>query len=233
MKVDQSHVRVLHEPRTTSAPDMPQIPSPFSGTWTDTLWILRREVGALGGREVVLVVDALPGNMRRDGGLRADAKVRSDYVEVYLPATDRGPIRFACGKFYGARWGARSLAGWQANVRAVALGMEALRKVRRYGIADDDQQYRGWQALPPGDPIALGAAKMTTEEAARLLVDLGEVDGCTEPADPGDLLLPGHVQREVVTGYYRRAAHRHHPDAGGDPDVFRRITEARDLLLTG
>lgn len=30
---------------------------------------------------------------------------------------------------------------------------------------------------------------------------------------------------------WREAAKTHHPDAGGDPVLFRQLTEARDLLI--
>ena len=32
---------------------------------------------------------------------------------------------------------------------------------------------------------------------------------------------------------YRRGAAKLHPDAGGDPEEFRRLQEARDVLLGG
>lgn len=222
-KVYPAEVRFLHEPRSMPAPKMRQEFSPFSGTWTSTQALLRSEAAFLGAREVVLVVDADPSQVRRDGMLRADARVRGDYVEVFLPQTDRGSMRFATGRFRG-RWDS---PGWQANVRAIALGMEALRKVRRYGIADDDQQYRGWQALPPGDPIALGAG-MTLDQAAAILHD-GYPDGPTAE----DLLLEvGMTDRPWIRDSYRMAAKAHHPDAGGDPETFRLLTQARDLLLS-
>jgi hypothetical protein len=37
-------------------------------------------------------------------------------------------------------------------------------------------------------------------------------------------------QAEVVSAY-RHLARQHHPDLGGDPDTFRALTVARDLLL--
>ena len=37
---------------------------------------------------------------------------------------------------------------WKANVRGIALALEALRKVNRYGVAGRAEQYRGWLAIP-------------------------------------------------------------------------------------
>jgi hypothetical protein len=41
---------------------------------------------------------------------------------------------------------------WQDNLRAIALGLEALRKVERYGIANRGEQYAGWAQLTAGGP---------------------------------------------------------------------------------
>jgi hypothetical protein len=49
------------------------------------------------------------------------------------------------------------------NARAIALGLEALRKVDRYRITKRGEQYTGWSALPPATPM--GAAKMTADDA--------------------------------------------------------------------
>jgi hypothetical protein len=38
---------------------------------------------------------------------------------------------------------------WQDNLRAVALGLEALRRVERYGIAQRGEQYAGWRRADP------------------------------------------------------------------------------------
>lgn len=43
--------------------------------------------------------------------------------------------------------------------------------------------------------------------------------------------LQDPVERSEVVAAYRRLARQHHPDLGGDPDTFRSLTRARDLLL--
>jgi len=176
----------------------------FDSTWTSTEDLLLREVGQLRPRNnqfVLMCDDVTESDIRRDGRLRADASIGHD-VAVAIDSWEKGDLLFTTGKFYG----------WQHNVRAIALCLEALRKVERYGIVQSDEQYRGWQALPPGTPMP--AARMTIDEAMRLLRD----------------------ESGVVAGadweyMYRLAAKVNHPDVeGGDADMFRRITEARDLL---
>src|SRR5690606_32320419 len=139
-----------------------------------------------GADEVVVQLAISERDCRLDGWIRADAKPTHPGVIVSLDSR-HGPLRYSTDVFSrGSFWrgggsGYVTIPGWQCNVRAVALGLEALRKIDRYVIAQGGEQYRGWQALPPGTPMP--AASMTVEQAARLLIDLGEVDD----APPGDL----------------------------------------------
>lgn len=43
--------------------------------------------------------------------------------------------------------------------------------------------------------------------------------------------LQDPVEKSEVVVAYRRLARQHHPDLGGDPETFRSLTVARDLLL--
>lgn len=42
-------------------------------------------------------------------------------------------------------------------------------------------------------------------------------------------LQPGYSEIELKTAY-RKAAHKYHPDKGGDSEIFKRVTAAYDLL---
>jgi hypothetical protein len=58
------------------------------------------------------------------------------------------------------------------NLRAIALGLEALRKVERYGIAERGQQYAGFAQIGAG--TAMGQSLdhvMTADEAARIVAE--------------------------------------------------------------
>lgn len=186
----------------------------FDAGWTDTVELLKREANQLGAREIVLQLDITERMCRNDGWIRADAKPGHPGVIVSLDAKV-GPLRFSTDRFKGGGY-YRDLSAWQANVRAIALGLEALRKVDRYGIGTGAEQYQGWRAIGAGTPMP--AAAMTLEEAARLIY----------PDDPEwlDVATPDDIRHE-----YRHQSKTHHPDHGGDPDTFRRLTEARDLLL--
>lgn len=185
------------------------VTSPFRSTISQTWDLLDSELYQIHARlPFVLQHDGVEEHhIRLDGMLRADARTPGAAIAVAIDHSDKGPLLFVCGRF---RW-------WHDNLRAIALGMEALRKVARYGITSSDEQYRGWQALPPGTPMP--AAKMTVEEAARFLwsaADLGHP--------------PTVLAAEYVRTAYRAASLRHHPDRGGDPATFRKVTEANDIL---
>jgi hypothetical protein len=196
----------------------------FSATWSDTLEILERELSHLGAQEAVIQVAADERAMRLDGGLRSDAKVSHPGVILSFETRKYGPMRYFTDQFgNGSRYrnGWQTLPGWQMNARAIALGLEALRKVDRYGITKRGEQYTGWSALPPATPM--GAGQMTVDDAAAFVAaanddpNLGGFEVLQQWADYAD-------------AYYRPAAKRLHPDAGGSTEDFQKLQEAKRIL---
>lgn len=188
-------------------------PSQFSAEFRQTIRLLSDEVDHLTDERfdtlIVIQLALSEREIRKDGtGLLANVRTEHPGVIVSFES-DQGPLRFSCDRFDD---GWRGKAGWRDNLRAIALGLEALRKIDRYGIGSGGEQYRGFGALPPATPM--GAA-ITIEEAQRIL-------GLDEAA---------YRVPEDVHAAHRRLAKIHHPDAGGDPETFRRVTAARDLLL--
>ncbi len=197
-------------------------PNPFRVTsYAATLDLLDKELNQLDARAAHLQVDVEPGQVRLDGHLRAGAKVRHPGVILTIDTRRLGVLTYPCDTFAG-RWSGDP-PDWQINLRAIALGLEALRKVERYGIAERGQQYAGFKALGAGEPVAMAAAPMTVEEAARLLA---EAAGYPTPTDDNAVQAVANAAQTL----WRAAAKTHHPDRGGDPTAFRRLTEARDLL---
>jgi hypothetical protein len=187
--------------------------STFRAAWSDTLDLLGRETLLLGARLVVIQVDVTAGEIRLDGMLRANARVGSPAVKVAFESK-HGPLTYATDEY----------GHWQANVRAIALSLQALRAVDRYGVSKSGEQYRGWTAI--GAKAA--EDEMTLDEAARVLADAAGMDVgvLTRERDPDE-------RRKVITIAYRVATKTAHPDAGGNGDIFRLISNARDVLLGG
>lgn len=177
----------------------------FRTSWDDTLKLLRAEAELLDATTLVVQVDADPDDIRRDGMLRARARVGFPGVKVSLDSRF-GPLTYATDAY----------ETWQSNVRAVALSMQALRAVDRYGVSKSGEQYRGWSAIAAGS-----STEMSRGEAARLLA------AGTNGRFTADQLL---TDRAGVALAYKLAIRTLHPDVGGDPEMFRRVTSARDLL---
>lgn len=183
-------------------------PSPFRAGWSSTHDLIDREIWALGGRTWILQIDATDSQIRRDGGLRADARPASAAVRVVFDSR-HGTLTYACDRY----------TKWQDNVRAIALSLEALRAVDRYGVAKTGEQYRGWTE------IAARPAVMSREQAAEFLAHW---------AGLGTSLDLFEDYPNAVQAAYRAAAKRCHPDVSGDDgDTMARLNTARDLLLNG
>lgn len=72
-----------------------------------------------------------------------------------------------------------------------------------------------------------GRPEFTLESAAAFLIEHGEWGG--SPGDPA-FLIDDALAPELIATYYRAASRTLHPDAGGDPDLFVQLGEARRVL---
>jgi len=182
---------------------------PFDTTWMKTLDLLRTEAYNLKRRaiayedEVVIEVDVAEKDIRIDGHLRANTSVGSDGVRVFIDSK-HGPLVYACDNFTGHG----KLRGWQANVRAIAVALENLRRVDRYGVSGHGEQYKGWVALDPPKPYG----------AIDVIVS---VIGWTRE----------QVKADQV-GAYRQALKKAHPDHGGTRELLQAVmTAGKELGL--
>lgn len=194
--------------------------SPFTASYADTLELLDVELRALEATDVVLQVDAAERDCRLDGQLRADAKVTHPGCILSFTSRHHGALSYPCDRYEAVPY-RRNGASWTQNLRAITLGLEALRRVERYGIAERGQQYAGYRELGSGIPMGAAPA-MTVEVAGRLLWN----------AAYGGDWPPPVLNVEIIRGAWRVAATKGtHPDHGGSAAVFRQLTQARDLLL--
>lgn len=119
----------------------PTFSNPFRAGWSDTMELLEREITKLGSHAVVIELALTEAEIRLDGWPRASARPSHPGVVVSFDSR-HGPLRYGTDAF----------SNWQANVWAIALGLEALRKVERYGIGKRGEQYQGWRQLESGGP---------------------------------------------------------------------------------
>lgn len=173
--------------------------------WGATTKLLERELGMLRAKRILLQLQVTDEDIRNDGWIRANARPSSPGV-ILTFESKHGPLSYPCDQF----------TDWQANVRAIALALEALRKVDRYGVTRRGEQYTGWKQLPP----AGGMTTMTAEVAARLVAVLGSTGTAL------DVLTDAGVYRAA----YRSAARAAHPDSGGSVEAFQNLQAARAIL---
>lgn len=163
----------------------------FSSSIGSTMKVLGQELRQLNAKHVVVQIAMSEADFRNDGIPYANARATHPGIVIAFESKF-GPLKFAVDTFWA----------WEDNLRAVALGMEALRKVDRYGVTKRGEQYTGWKALPQStDPTQ----NMTLDQARAYLDD-------------------------VWGGDATAALRATHPDVGGDPDEFRKVQRARELL---
>ncbi len=183
--------------------------SPFKTGYQNTLDLLFFEMVKLGATDVVVQIDVEERELRLDGWPRSDARPRSPRVIVSLESK-HGPLMYPCDRFLY----------WQDNLRAIALALEALRKVDRYGVTTHGEQYKGWRALPAPNN---GDGFQSIEQAATFIA---------LHCDYLPLEIGG--SHRTFRDAYRMAALKLHPDRnGGDDAGFKRLQQAREVINIG
>jgi hypothetical protein len=124
---------------------------------------------------------------------------REQNAWVYTPQ----PVSYPCDAF----------DDWQDNLRAIALSMEALRRVERYGVFKYDEIISRL-ALPTAE------GKMSTRDSAAAFM-------ATHSGVAMQEILFSDTARSSA---YQKAAQKLHPDAGGNIEEFQMLQEANKTL---
>lgn len=174
--------------------------SAFSAKIEATIDLVDREVFQLGGESCQIYTSHLTSERLRDGqpGRRG--------------ATSLGAVRLATDCRRGRlAWTCSTYGAWEDNLRGIALTLEKLRAIDRYG-ATHGEQYAGFAALPAGDGGA--AARATLLNAAGMTLEDYEREEATSDA-------------QLV----KMAIRRTHPDRHhGDRTAYDAVIDAaRDL----
>src|ERR1051326_4226362 len=128
-------------------PENNRVRSQFSAKYSDTLELLESELRHLRARNPVLIQTYMrESDIRIDGLPRADARMPDNpgviitFEKWFANGTfhDKGqalgfvkPVSVPCDRFLD----------WKDNLRAIALSLEALRRVDRYGVTQMGEQY--------------------------------------------------------------------------------------------
>ena len=179
------------------------------------------EAEKMGGMAVTLFVAVKREAVRHDGMLYSNAVFAHPGVMVEIDmGPGRKPRRFATDKYTHAA----------SNLRAIAMVMEDLRHAGMRGVFERDEQYVGFEALPPGQSEAVRENAPDFASASDAAVFLLQI---AESSEGVDAVLE---DQDVLQGIYRRAVKRVHPDlaaaAGraGDPEKMRLCIAAKDVI---
>lgn len=190
------------------SPTVDRRASQFKSSFSDTITLLDRELMALdkADRNVpdsVLQIALREQDFRIDGMPRANAYPAHPGVILNIETRNKAPLSFPCDTF----------THWHDNLRAIALTLEALRKIDRYGVTQTGQQYRGWQAIE-SKPAGISSATAAIERM-KAIAGLPLSFTC-EPAET-----------------YRRARHAAHPDRNhGDQTLWDEVERLGAYLRT-
>jgi len=193
-------------PGTPTHPDDRRT-SPFSATYTQTLDLLEQELGHLEATNIVIQGFFTRDQLRNDGWPKGGQNPSSPGVILMFRDSQGDPYSYPCDSF---TW-------WTANLRAIALALEALRKIDRYGVTRRGEQYQGFRALPPAQEAR---PQMQPEEAAAFLAS--HIPGVSPEALTGS--------QQLFEAMFRMLQKQIHPDSGGSHDEFVRLQEAGAAL---
>ena len=156
----------------------------FKMKYDKTLDALEYELRKLNASNVMVEAGFALQQIRNDGWPHSGARPAHAGVVLYFDSAE-GPMRFPCGNYNS----------WTANLHAIALTLENLRAIDRYGVTVTHQQYAGFKMLPAAD------SRATVQHAATILAGIA--------VRPVDYILE---DAECFRQAYRLAARKCHPD---------------------
>lgn len=178
----------------------PRKRAPFRAGWNQTLDLLEAELHHLGAKDIIVQAGFQLNEIRNDGWPRGGRRPSHPAVILSFRDSSGTPLSFPCDTY----------DDHEDNLRAIALSLQALRAVNRYGVTKGHEQYRGFAQLPAADPNF--ARNMA-------VVYFSKLTGWSEQQVKND-----------PQGAYRLAARATHPDHGGSADAFTAMQRHMEAL---
>jgi len=185
-------------------------PDPFRTTYLQTLDLLESELRHLRANEVLIQAFFTREQLRNDGWPKTTAAPRE--AGVILSFKSRGkPLSFPCDRYQT----------FDGNMRALALSLQALRAVDRYGVTKHAEQYQGWTQI---DAAPLEGFRSKEDAASFIASQMGY-------ADPREGIRWILSHPDNLREAYRNAARTLHPDNnGGSDELFKKLQQAKAIL---
>lgn len=192
--------------------------SQFMSQWGSTLELLQREIRFLAGKNVIFQCPVREQDIRVDGGIKSNARPSEHPGVIITFDSKHGPLSYHSDQY----------TDFQSNVRAIALALEALRAVDRYGVNKAGTQYSGYKRLPPAGEFTNGRKAMTEDEAAAFVALHSGFDWAKGAVGANAVLTSAND----FTALYKTAMRRLHPEnkETGNEAAFVDLQEAAAIL---
>jgi hypothetical protein len=194
-------------PKWTRKPGLGGESSPFKTAYNRTLDKLEYELGKLCATDILIEAGFSLEALRNDGWPRGGTTPSHPGVVLYFKSPD-GAMEFPCGTY----------TRFESNMHAIALTLENLRAIDRYGVTLGHQQYIGFASLPPAPE------KWSVDQAADFIASV-------DPNGPkADALIS---QADTYRKAYRNAAQKLYPRTDADSsknDGWYQLGLAKEIL---
>jgi hypothetical protein len=209
------HLPLVKWPRQ---PTEPRVNALFKSAMPRTLQRLAYELNSITALNPILVttdhqhekeigIDGLPLKELRQP--KNPGVILEFYALIEGKGSPRVRMQYACDRY----------KHWQHNLHSIALTLESLRAVNRYGATAAGEQYAGFKQLPA--PAVSANAIVTVDDAAKALAGMPGV------ASTARMILDS---KDIFIRDYRAAANKAHPDRGGTDEQWSRLDDANKLL---
>lgn len=167
----------------TPTPTHKRIRTPFRAAYSKTLDKLEHELNRIHAQHITIEAYFRREQIRNDGWPLSRALPSEPGVIVSFTGKT-GELSFPCDRY----------KSWEDNLRAIALALQALRAVDRYGVTQHAEQYKGWAKLPPA------------QETMQLQT------ACDFIGIHSGMYISEKNGAEMLKQAYKRAAAKLHPD---------------------
>ena len=165
----------------------------FRSSYLKTLDILEAELKAIRARSIVIEAFYTLEQIRNDGWPRANQNPSHPGVILGFKKPD-GPVFYRDGKPYvnivPLSFPCDTYYHIEHNIHAIALSLQALRAVDRYGVTKRAEQYAGWKRIE-APPLA---GFSTKEDAAAFIATQAE---CVFPDGSARVMMSDPIRRAI------------------------------------
>lgn len=190
-------------PKWTRKPGLEYRRSQFKTQYNKTLDLLEYELGKLNAKNVIIEAGFRLNQIRNDGWPYGGQKPEHPGVVLYFK-NGEGDMQFPCGTYQK----------FENNIYAIALTLENLRAIDRYGVTLGHEQYRGFMALP------VAPKEWSVEQAADFIAShVAEF--------PAPIVIKNP---ESYRKAYRAAAAKLYPHTPAGNEGWHQLSQARTIL---